>query len=114
MGEPLYEQVVGAPADGKLGRPCRIYAPVGTHETLLAYLVRRLLEKGATTSFVHPIADPDFPIDKLLADPVERARARQPGGRPDDRIALARELFEERVNSTGFNISNEHRLAELS
>src|SRR6185295_17795382 len=44
MGEPLYEQVVGAVAAGGLGRPCRIYAPVGTHETLLAYLVRRLLE----------------------------------------------------------------------
>jgi RHH-type transcriptional regulator, proline utilization regulon repressor / proline dehydrogenase / delta 1-pyrroline-5-carboxylate dehydrogenase len=49
MGEPLYEQVVG-PGRGKLGRPCRIYAPVGTHETLLAYLVRRLLENGANTS----------------------------------------------------------------
>src|SRR5690606_39848012 len=47
----LYEQVVGAPPEG-LGRPCRIYAPVGTHETLLAYLVRRLLENGANTSFV--------------------------------------------------------------
>ncbi len=57
MGEPLYEQVVGAIADGKLGRPCRIYAPVGTHETLLAYLVRRLLENGANTSFVNRIAD---------------------------------------------------------
>lgn len=46
MGEPLYEQVTGKVADGKLNRPCRIYAPVGTHETLLAYLVRRLLENG--------------------------------------------------------------------
>ena len=55
MGEPLYEEVVG-PA--KLDRPCRIYAPVGTHETLLAYLVRRLLENGANTSFVNRIADP--------------------------------------------------------
>ncbi len=50
MGEPLYEQVTGKVADGKLNRPCRIYAPVGTHETLLAYLVRRLLENGANTS----------------------------------------------------------------
>ncbi len=54
MGEPLYEQVVGAVTAGKLGRPCRIYAPVGTHETLLAYLVRRLLENGANTSFRQP------------------------------------------------------------
>jgi RHH-type transcriptional regulator, proline utilization regulon repressor / proline dehydrogenase / delta 1-pyrroline-5-carboxylate dehydrogenase len=111
MGESLYEEVVGS---DKLDVPCRIYAPVGTHETLLAYLVRRLLENGANTSFVNQIADPDFPIDKLLADPVERARALQPVGRPHDRIALPRELFEERVNSTGFDISNEHRLAELS
>ena len=57
MGEPLYEQVVGDAAQGGLGRPCRIYAPVGTHETLLAYLVRRLLENGANTSFVNRIVD---------------------------------------------------------
>ncbi|MGO7208352.1 proline dehydrogenase family protein, partial [Rhizobium ruizarguesonis] len=50
MGEPLYDEVVGKE---KLDRPCRIYAPVGTHETLLAYLVRRLLENGANSSFVH-------------------------------------------------------------
>ncbi len=54
MGEPLYDQVVGAVTAGKLGRPCRIYAPVGTHETLLAYLVRRLLENGANTSLREP------------------------------------------------------------
>ena len=54
MGEPLYEEVVGR---DKLDRPCRVYAPVGTHETLLAYLVRRLLENGANTSFVNRIAD---------------------------------------------------------
>src|SRR3954464_12065680 len=111
MGESLYEEVVGS---DKLDVPCRIYAPVGTHETLLAYLVRRLLENGANTSFVNQIADPNFPIDKLLADPVERAKALQPVGRPHDRIALPRDLFgAERVNSTGFDISNEHRLAEL-
>src|SRR5439155_24678724 len=55
MGEGLYQEVVGP---DKLDRPCRIYAPVGTHETLLAYLVRRLLENGANTSFVNQIADP--------------------------------------------------------
>src|SRR5690349_16380260 len=54
MGEPLYEAVV---AGEILQRPCRIYAPVGTHETLLAYLVRRLLENGANTSFVNRVAD---------------------------------------------------------
>lgn len=70
MGEPLYEQVVGKVADGKLNRPCRIYAPVGTHETLLAYLVRRLLENGANTSFVNRIADNTLPLEELVADPV--------------------------------------------
>ena len=63
MGEPLYEEVVG---QDKLNRPCRIYAPVGTHETLLAYLVRRLLENGANTSFVNQIANPEVTLDTLL------------------------------------------------
>ena len=72
MGEPLYEEVVGRE---KLDRPCRIYAPVGTHETLLAYLVRRLLENGANTSFVNRIADETVPLADLIADPVEVARA---------------------------------------
>ncbi len=75
MGEPLYEEVVGR---GKLSRPCRIYTPVGTHETLLAYLVRRLLENGANTSFVNQIADPAVTLDRLLADPVEKAKALVP------------------------------------
>ena len=54
MGEELYAQVVGA---DKLNVPCRIYAPVGSHEELLPYLVRRLLENGANTSFVNRIVD---------------------------------------------------------
>src|SRR3546814_12104774 len=77
MGEPLYEQVVGK---GDLDRPCRIYAPVGTHETLLAYLVRRLLENGANSSFVHRIADPAVPVEEMIADPVEQVRAMPPPG----------------------------------
>ncbi|HEX4298518.1 MAG TPA: proline dehydrogenase family protein, partial [Devosia sp.] len=77
MGEPLYGNVVG-PAN--LDRPCRIYAPVGTHGTLLAYLVRRLLENGANSSFVNRIADPTVSIDDLTADPVAVARAIVPLG----------------------------------
>ena len=73
----------------KLNRPCRIYAPVGTHETLLAYLVRRLLENGANTSFVNRIADPDCPIDELMADPVERGAGAAAGRPPHRRIAAA-------------------------
>ncbi|MFX8425991.1 proline dehydrogenase family protein, partial [Acinetobacter baumannii] len=75
MGEPLYDQVTGP---DKLNRPCRIYAPVGSHETLLAYLVRRLLENGANTSFVNRINDETLDIDDLIADPVEQSAAVQP------------------------------------
>jgi len=119
MGEPLYEQVVGKVADGKLNRPCRIYAPVGTHETLLAYLVRRLLENGANTSFVNRIADATLPLDELVADPVQAVEklAAQEGqaGVPHPKIPLPRDLYgSERVNSAGLDLANEHRLASLS
>lgn len=119
MGEPLYEQVTGKVADGKLNRPCRIYAPVGTHETLLAYLVRRLLENGANTSFVNRIADTTLPLDELVADPVQAVEkmAAQEGqiGLPHPKIALPRELYGAgRVNSAGLDLANEHRLASLS
>jgi RHH-type proline utilization regulon transcriptional repressor/proline dehydrogenase/delta 1-pyrroline-5-carboxylate dehydrogenase len=112
MGEPLYEEVVGP---HKLNRPCRIYAPVGTHETLLAYLVRRLLENGANTSFVNQVANPHITLDALLADPIERARALQPVGAPHPRIALPRDLFATgRKNSRGLDLANEQVLASLA
>ncbi len=112
MGEPLYEEVVG-PA--KLGRPCRIYAPVGTHETLLAYLVRRLLENGANSSFVNRLADPAVPVADLIADPVETVRAAYPGGTPHPGIAAPRALFApERENSAGLDLSNEQTLSSLA
>jgi RHH-type proline utilization regulon transcriptional repressor/proline dehydrogenase/delta 1-pyrroline-5-carboxylate dehydrogenase len=119
MGEPLYEQVVGKIAEGKLNRPCRIYAPVGTHETLLAYLVRRLLENGANTSFVNRIADTTLPLDELVADPVSAVEklAQQEGqaGLPHPKIPLPRDLYGEgRDNSAGLDLANEHRLASLS
>ncbi|MGE6236173.1 trifunctional transcriptional regulator/proline dehydrogenase/L-glutamate gamma-semialdehyde dehydrogenase [Aeromonas media] len=119
MGEPLYEQVVGKVADGKLGRPCRIYAPVGSHETLLAYLVRRLLENGANTSFVNRIADNSISLQDLVQDPVRqigRMAAREGSlGLPHPRIPLPRELYgEARPNSAGLDLANEHRLGSLS
>jgi RHH-type proline utilization regulon transcriptional repressor/proline dehydrogenase/delta 1-pyrroline-5-carboxylate dehydrogenase len=119
MGEPLYEQVVGDPVQGKLGRPCRIYAPVGTHETLLAYLVRRLLENGANTSFVNQIADQTLPIETLVRDPVELIEefARKEGalGLPHPQIPLARDLYGSvRLNSRGLDLTNEAQLGELS
>jgi RHH-type proline utilization regulon transcriptional repressor/proline dehydrogenase/delta 1-pyrroline-5-carboxylate dehydrogenase len=112
MGETLYEQVVGP---DRLDRPCRIYAPVGTHETLLAYLVRRLLENGANTSFVNQIADKDFPVEKLLGDPVARAAALIPVGSSHPKIAAPRELFgDTRLNSAGLDLTNEQALAALA
>lgn len=112
MGEPLYEEVVG---HNKLNRPCRIYAPVGTHETLLAYLVRRLLENGANTSFVNRIGDSTVPVEELIADPAAQVASSRPVGAPDPRIALPRDLFgAERRNSAGLDLNSEHRLASLS
>ena len=111
MGEPLYEEVVGM---AKLDRPCRIYAPVGTHETLLAYLVRRLLENGANSSFVNRIADPDVSIDALVADPVAAVRAETPPGAPHDAIALPGALYPDRRNSSGIDLSDESALAALA
>nr|WP_315720829.1 MULTISPECIES: trifunctional transcriptional regulator/proline dehydrogenase/L-glutamate gamma-semialdehyde dehydrogenase [unclassified Bradyrhizobium] len=111
MGEPLYEEVVGS---DRLDRPCRIYAPVGSHETLLAYLVRRLLENGANTSFVNRIADPAVSVDELIADPVALVRSSQAPGAPHDKIRHPRRLFgARRLNSAGLDLSDEGELARL-
>jgi RHH-type proline utilization regulon transcriptional repressor/proline dehydrogenase/delta 1-pyrroline-5-carboxylate dehydrogenase len=112
MGEGLYEEVVGP---DKLDRPCRIYAPVGTHETLLAYLVRRLLENGANSSFVNRIADPQVSVDELIADPVVVAREMPIVGAPHERIRLPPDLFgPERRNSRGLDLTDEGQLAALA
>ncbi len=103
MGEPLYDQIVGHPQRHRL---VRIYAPVGSHETLLAYLVRRLLENGANTSFVNRIVDENVPVDELIADPVPQAAAL--AGAPHPRIPLPAELYgTERTNSAGFDLASE-------
>jgi RHH-type proline utilization regulon transcriptional repressor/proline dehydrogenase/delta 1-pyrroline-5-carboxylate dehydrogenase len=118
MGEPLYEQVVGI-GNAAVGRPCRIYAPVGTHETLLAYLVRRLLENGANTSFVNQISDQSLPIEQLVRDPIEIIEeiARREGmlGLPHPAIPLPEAIYgDERKNSRGMDLSNEFQLRELA
>ncbi|MGL1958041.1 MAG: bifunctional proline dehydrogenase/L-glutamate gamma-semialdehyde dehydrogenase PutA [Colwellia sp.] len=69
MGDSLYDQIVR-----EEGIQCRIYAPVGHHEDLLAYLVRRLLENGANSSFVNAIVDESQPVESLLEDPVEKTQ----------------------------------------
>jgi RHH-type proline utilization regulon transcriptional repressor/proline dehydrogenase/delta 1-pyrroline-5-carboxylate dehydrogenase len=112
MGEPLYEEVVGRE---KLDRPCRVYAPVGSHETLLAYLVRRLLENGANTSFVNRIADASVSLSDLIADPVEAARAIVPLGAPHPLISAPLALYgPERRNSAGLDLASEAELAGLA
>ncbi len=112
MGEPLYEQVVAE-------RPCRIYAPVGTHETLLAYLVRRLLENGANTSFVNRVADAALPLEALIEDPVAAvdalAASEGAAGLAHPRIALPRALYgAARANSQGLDLASAPVLAELA
>ena len=69
MGDSLYDQIVSLESI-----QCRIYAPVGHHEDLLAYLVRRLLENGANSSFVNAIVDESQPVESLLEDPVEKTQ----------------------------------------
>ncbi len=96
MGQALYDEVVGL---AKLNLPCRIYAPVGSHEDLLAYLVRRLLENGANTSFVNRLADDDAPIADIIADPVVEVAAL--AQIPHPRIPQPRGLFEGRAGSAG-------------
>ena len=109
MGENLYDRVVGS---ARLGLACRIYAPVGSHETLLAYLVRRLLENGANSSFVNRVVDDAVPIDELLADPVSAARLSQ--GAPHPAIVLPPQLFAPaRRNSRGLDLHHAPTLAAL-
>ncbi|AXI04176.1 bifunctional proline dehydrogenase/L-glutamate gamma-semialdehyde dehydrogenase PutA [Aquirhabdus parva] len=110
MGETLYDQVVGS---DHLDRPCRIYAPVGSHRTLLAYLVRRLLENGANSSFVNQIVDEQIPVADLIADPFNEARLLN--GQPHPQIVLPKALYAPaRKNSAGLDLSNEQVLRDLA
>jgi RHH-type proline utilization regulon transcriptional repressor/proline dehydrogenase/delta 1-pyrroline-5-carboxylate dehydrogenase len=110
MGEALYDQVVGLPESGL---PVRVYAPVGSHEDLLAYLVRRLLENGANTSFVNRIVDESAPIDALVADPVRILRGLP--GKPHPRIPLPADIYgPERRNARGIDLSDPEILGPLA
>jgi RHH-type transcriptional regulator, proline utilization regulon repressor / proline dehydrogenase / delta 1-pyrroline-5-carboxylate dehydrogenase len=109
MGEALYEEIVGP---DKMNLPCRVYAPVGSHEDLLAYLVRRLLENGANASFVNRIVDERQPIAAITADPVAVLARLKP--KPHPNIPLPRDLYRpERANSVGIDLADRHALAAL-
>jgi RHH-type transcriptional regulator, proline utilization regulon repressor / proline dehydrogenase / delta 1-pyrroline-5-carboxylate dehydrogenase len=108
MGQGLFETLVR-----DKGYHCRIYAPVGGHRDLLAYLVRRLLENGANSSFVHQLADEDVSEEELLADPVEKVM--EVGGTRHPSIRLPSELFmPERANSEGIDLEDAELLVDVA
>ncbi|MBL8259470.1 MAG: bifunctional proline dehydrogenase/L-glutamate gamma-semialdehyde dehydrogenase PutA [Candidatus Competibacteraceae bacterium] len=110
MGETLYDNVVGG---DRPGARCRIYAPVGRHETLLPYLVRRLLENGANSSFVNRLVDERVSVEDLVVDPL--AAALKAGGSPHPAIPLPNRLYgDERLNSAGLDLANERVLEQLA
>ncbi|MDG6456873.1 bifunctional proline dehydrogenase/L-glutamate gamma-semialdehyde dehydrogenase PutA [Glaesserella parasuis] len=109
MGETLYDEVVGS---HNLNVQCRIYAPVGSYQTLLAYLVRRLLENGANSSFVNQIVDENLSIDDLACDPVAKAQITE--GTMHPKIPLPVKLFaEQRQNSKGYDLTDAIHLKTL-
>jgi len=109
MGEELYGQIIDPE---KYGRACRVYAPVGSHEDLLPYLVRRLLENGSNTSFVNRIFDENIEIEDIIADPISRSR--EAAFQPHPRIMAPSEMFgEQRDNSAGINLPDRGVTADL-
>ncbi|MEO5640289.1 MAG: bifunctional proline dehydrogenase/L-glutamate gamma-semialdehyde dehydrogenase PutA [Sphingomicrobium sp.] len=106
MGEGLYEELARLEREsGQPRTPVRIYAPVGSHKELLAYLVRRLLENGANSSFVNCIADDAVPVDALVRDPVVELAALEP--KRNAAIPLPNAIFGAgRVNSVGCDLSD--------
>lgn len=107
MGESLYDQVV---TNDKV--QCRVYAPVGEHEDLLAYLVRRLLENGANSSFVNAIVDESKPVEELLPDPVEKLQDLR--NKRNKNITLPIDLYgAERPNSKGMDLTDINHLMPL-
>ena len=106
MGEGLYEELAKLEKGiGDEPTPVRIYAPVGSHKELLAYLVRRLLENGANSSFVNRIADDDIPVDELVRDPVADLERLEPLRNPA--IPLPNAIFGKgRLNSAGVDLSD--------
>ena len=102
MGEELYAALGQAEGDAKT--PVRIYAPVGGHKDLLAYLVRRLLENGANSSFVNRMADSDLSAEELAGNPMAELAALEPKRNPA--IPLPKDIFPGRVNSAGIDLAD--------
>jgi RHH-type proline utilization regulon transcriptional repressor/proline dehydrogenase/delta 1-pyrroline-5-carboxylate dehydrogenase len=102
MGEEVYQAL--RRVEGNTPTPVRIYAPVGGHKELLAYLVRRLLENGANTSFVNRMGDADIPAEELVGDPVAELAALSPRRNPA--IPLPGAIFGSRQNSAGIDLSD--------
>ena len=102
MGEEVYDALHAL--EGNRRTPVRIYAPVGGHKELLAYLVRRLLENGANTSFVNRMGDAGIPAIDLVGDPVAELAALAPRRNPA--IPLPTSLFADRRNSAGIDLSD--------
>ena len=102
MGEDIFEEL--AKQEGDARTPVRIYAPVGSHKDLLAYLVRRLLENGANSSFVNRMADAEVPAAELATDPVAETAKLEPKRNPA--IPLPTDIFPDRVNSAGIDLSD--------
>ncbi len=106
MGERLHEIVLK-----DTGGHCRIYAPCGAHRDLLAYLVRRLLENGANSSFVHQIVDEDVTAEDIARDPFEQVKTAQP---PAGLVAPSEIFGADRLNSRGWDLSDDGVLAEIA
>jgi RHH-type proline utilization regulon transcriptional repressor/proline dehydrogenase/delta 1-pyrroline-5-carboxylate dehydrogenase len=102
MGEDVYEAL--AEQEGDRPTRVRIYAPVGGHKELLAYLVRRLLENGANSSFVNRMADAEVPVAELTTDPVRDLAALEPKRNPA--IPLPAQIFPGRRNSAGVDLAD--------
>ena len=110
MGRELYEEVLD---EADFNGHCRVYAPVGDHRDLLPYLVRRLLENGANTSFVNRIVDERLPAADVVADPIALVEGFDSLAHP--RIPLPVALFgQARANSHGLNLASERLRAELA
>jgi RHH-type proline utilization regulon transcriptional repressor/proline dehydrogenase/delta 1-pyrroline-5-carboxylate dehydrogenase len=103
MGNQLYDHV-----HGKVGRNCRIYCPVGNYKDLLAYLMRRLLENGANTSFVNLIAEKDIALEEIIKDPLEATK--ESLEKKERSVILPKDIFGKRRNSDGLEVGYQDHL----